>query len=952
MIKGRLALILLFLNCTSVFCQVKSIGIAYVKNFTKTMYNYHPKNMAVVQDKSGIMYFGNGDGLLQFDGVNWSLLPMPNKSSVISLCIDPLTDRIYIGAQGEFGFAAPDSIGNLKYTSLSQKLPKTIMGFGDIWKIAIHNGKVTAVASNMIMMLQDDKVWSFIQPEGLLYPGFEIRNKIFAYQNGKGILQVDNGKLVPLNDDGLLKKRWVSMMVPYHDKKIVIGTGDGALFIYDGFMVKPWQTPAADFLAKNKIETGLALSDGSIAIATLNNGLLVIDETGRPLQHINSSRGLQSSSITRMYCDNNGNLWLGLENGIDYIELNSPFTYFNEDVKLFGSGYSSAVYNDKLYLATSHGVYYKNWVDYEDPLEAATHFKLIENTTGQAWNLNNRYGELLLGHNNGTFTVNDGKANRLDNNNGSWMYLLWEKHPEFLLEGNYSMLSILERGQSKQWKYRNSLPGFRESFRVMEEDQAGHIWLSHPHKGVYKLSIAESFDKFDSVRFYNSNNGLPSDFNIYVSKVNDKIIFLTEKGIYRYNDKEDRFEPDKQFQKFFDGKAVAKLVEDVHGNIWYVSENRPGKLLKRNDGSYEQSDEQFGKLDGKLVSNFEHINPIDGRNVLFGTDKGFVHYDPSRSRKTKIPFYVHIRKVQDINNGKLIIADRNLVSMDSSNTKPVSLSYDQNALQFNFSCTSYQDIEKNKFQYKLEGFDKTWSEWSSRTQKEYTNLPEGKYIFKVRAKNFDNEICKETSFAFKITPPYYRSHIAYFLYCVISLLAIAGIVKVINQQKEKQFKQKQLQSEKKIIKLENEKLENEVSFKQRELASLALNITSKNEMLDQIKSQLKSFSGKLEAEYKNELMQIIKLIDNNSKLDNDWNKFEFYFDQVHSNFLKQLKEKYPDLTISQMKLCAYLRMNLSTKEIATLMNISVAGIEKSRYRLRRKFNLDHDRMLTDFIQMI
>jgi ligand-binding sensor domain-containing protein/DNA-binding CsgD family transcriptional regulator len=951
MIKRWLALILLLINYVG-FCQVKSIGIAYVKNFTKAMYNYHPKNMAVVQDKAGIMYFGNGDGLLQFDGVSWNLLRMPNKSSVISLCVDPLTNRIYIGAQGEFGFATPDSIGNLKYTSLSQKLPKTVMGFGDIWKITIHNGKLTALASNIVMMLQDDKTWTFVQPEGLLYPGFEIRNKIFAYENGKGILQVENGKLIPINDGGLLKNRWVSMMVPFHDKKIIIGTGDGELFIYDGLIVKPWKTSAADFLAKNKIETGLALIDGSIAIATLDNGLLVIDETGRPLQHINSSRGLQSSSIIKMYCDNNGNLWLALENGIDYIELNSPFTYFNEDVKLFGSGYSSAVYNNKLYLATSHGVYYKDWVDYENPVETASHFKPVENTTGQAWNLNSKYGELLLGHNNGTFTIRDGKADLVDNNNGSWMYLLWEKHPEFLLEGNYSALSILERTPTKQWKYRNSLPHFRESFRIMEEDQSGHIWLSHPHKGVYRLGIAETFDKFDTVRFFNSANGLPSDFNIYVSRVNDKIVFLTEKGVYQYNEKDDRFQPDTQFQKFFEGKPVSKLVEDVHGHIWYVSESRPGKLIKHNDGSYEQSDEQFGKLEGKLVSNFEHINPIDNKNILFGTDKGFVHYDPSRSNKTKIPFYVHIRKVEDINNNQTIIGDRNAISNDSLNVKLISLSYEQNALQFNFSCTSYQDSEKNRFQYMLEGFDKNWSEWTSRTQKEYTNLPEGKYIFKVRAKNFNNEVCKETSFTFKITPPYYRSHIAYFLYCLLGVFAIAGVVKIINQQKEKQFKQQQLNSEKKIIKLENEKLENEVSFKQRELASLALNITSKNEMLDQIKSQLKSFSNKLPVEDKNELVQIVKLIDNNSKLDNDWKKFEFYFDQVHSNFLKQLREKYPDLTISQMKLCAYLKMNLSTKEIATLMNISVAGIEKSRYRLRRKFNLDHDRMLTDFIQAI
>jgi ligand-binding sensor domain-containing protein/DNA-binding CsgD family transcriptional regulator len=940
----------IFSSCSILLGQVKSIGIAYVKNFTKPMYKAHPKNLAIIQDAGGIMYFGNGDGLLQFDGTSWSLLRMPNKSAVISLCKDPSRNRIYVGAQGEFGFVESDSIGLIRYTSISKTLPKTVAGFGDIWKISFHNDRLVAIASNMVMILDHEKNWTIIQPQGLYFPAFEVRNKIFVYEKGRGLFQLDGNKLNLVNEGDVFSNKWVSAMVPYHDKKIVIGTEDGELFIYDGYRIVPWQNASQDFLLKNKIVTGLALSDGSIALGTLDNGLLVIDSEGKPMQHINSLRGLQSSSILAMYCDNNGNLWLGLENGIDYVELNSPFTYLNEQVKLYGAGYASAVYDHKLYLGTSHGLYFKDWLDYENPMEPSSNFKLVENTFGQTWNLNNKYDELLLAHNRGSLTVKGDKAFSLDESTGSWMFLQWDKHPQYLLEGKYSKLCILEKDKSNQWVSRNCLPKFRESFRIMEEDQEGNIWLSHPHKGVYKLTIAESLDKFDTVKFYNAAKGFPSDFNIYVSKVGDKIIFLTEKGVYHLNKTKDRVEPDPQFEKIFGEKPVTKFVEDFHGNIWYVSQDRPGKLIKHSNG-YEISDEQFGKLDGKLVSNFEHINPIDDRNVLFGTDKGFVHYDPSRAHKTKIPFYVHIRKIEDTNHNRLIAGDVNVASNDTLR-EINTFTYNQNALQFTFTCTSYQDFEKNQYQYKLEGFDRNWSEWTSRTQKEYTNLPEGKYRFKVRARNFNNEISSEVVFAFRINAPIYRSQVAYFLYCIVALLAVAGIVKVINLRKEKQFKQQQVTSERKITNLENEKLENEVNYKRRELASLALNITSKNEMIDQIKSQLKSFSNKLDTEGKTELTQIIKLIDNNSRLDNDWKKFEFYFDQVHSNFLKQLREKYPDLTISQMKLCAYLRMNLSTKEIATLMNISVAGIEKSRYRLRRKFTLEHDEMLSDFIQKI
>jgi ligand-binding sensor domain-containing protein/DNA-binding CsgD family transcriptional regulator len=895
------------------------------------------------------MYFGNGDGLLAFDGNNWNLLPMPNKSAVISMYFDEHTGRLYVGAQGEFGYTEPDSIGIIQYHSVSKSLPSSAGGFGDIWKISIVNENLIAVASNMIMILNKNKTWTIIQPKGTFYPGFEIRKKIYVFDEHNGLFVLNNNKLLACRGAEIFKEKRVVLMSPLTENKTVIGTEDGSLFTYDGSQVSIWNTTAKDFLHKYQIETGITLSDSTrVAIGTEHNGFIILDKNGKTIQNLNSSSGLQNGSILSMYCDISGNLWLGLENGIDFVELNSPFTYYDEQLKLPGAGYTSAVYKDKLYLGTSHGVFYKDWSTYENPLEENLEFKPVENTTGQTWNLNNKYGELLLGNNSGAFAIRDNKAINITDFRGGWIFLQWQKHPEFLLEGCYSSLFLLDKGKSGQWQMRNEVKGFQESFRIMEEDHDGNLWLSHPHKGIFKLTIAENLKEFKSIKFYNSSNGLPSDFSVYVSNIDGQIVFPSINGIYRYNNRTDRFEPHPEFQKFFNGKAVSKLLEDKHGNIWFVSERKPGILLKRNNG-YTLADEQFRKLEGKLISNFEHINPIDKSNVLFGTEDGFIHYDPTRAVKTKVPFYTHIRKVEDTNYGKLILGDAFTQLADSSESV---LPYEENELRFTFSCTSYQDLDKNEYQYRLDGFDKTWSEWTIRTQKEYTNLPEGRYSFIVRAKNYNNELSQAAKFNFRISPPPYRSQAAYLFYGLLFVLASIGVVKIINQRKEKQFKEDKLRSSQKIIQLENDKLENEVNFKQRELASLALNITSKNETLEQIKAQLKTAISSKETDGRATLNQIIKLIDNTIKLDNNWKKFEFYFDQVHGNFLERLREKYPDLTTSQLKLCAYLKMNLSSKEIATLMNISVAGIEKSRYRLRKKFNLEHDLMLADFIQKI
>jgi ligand-binding sensor domain-containing protein/DNA-binding CsgD family transcriptional regulator len=937
--------IILFFCCAQVVGQVKNIGLPFIKNFTKETYRHHPRNLAIAQGTTGIMYFGNGDGLLEFDGTGWGLLPMPNKSAVISLFVDASDGKLYVGAQGEFGYIVPDSLGNTSYISLSKELPAGTAGFGDIWKIFVFEGRITAIASNMIMSRDVNQKWTIVKPQGHFFPAFEVHHEIFVFDSGKGLLKFQDGQLHPLRKADVLNGKLITVMVPYGERNIVIGSEDGSLFMYDGLQISPWKTSADKFLKENQVITGLTLPDGSIVIGTLHNGFLVIDQNGKPLQHINSTKGLQSSSILSMHSDEGGNLWLGLENGIDFVELSSPFTAINERSGLPGTGFASVHDGSRLYLGTSHGVYYKDRFADENPVAGDSDFKLVENSSGQVWNLDNRFGELLIGHNNGAFIIKGGKAERIIDG-GTWIFMRSENHPDYLLAGGYSALSIFDKATAQSWHFRNMLPDFRESFRIMEEDHNGNLWLSHPHKGLFKLTPHDSLNRFTSVKFYNVANGLPSDFSNYVSKIDGGVVFLTKKGIYRFNEQLDAFEPDLRFAKYFDGKAVTKLVEDVRGNVWFVAEHRPGMLLK-GSGGYELSQAQFGKLEGKLVANFEHINPIDDWNVLFGTEEGFVHYDPSRHQKKKIPFFAHIRKVEDPNE-KVIWGNSAYADPDG-----LKLPYERNELRFTFSCTSYRDLEKNRYQYMLVGFDKIWSEWTARTQKEYTNLPEGKYVFKVRARNDSHEISeKDASFAFRILPPWYRTTTAYILYFLLGLLALAGIVKLISGQKERQLRQEKLKSERKIIKLENEKLESEVNYKQRELASLALNITSKNEILDQIKTQVKLVSATMNEDGRAALTQIIKLIDNNIRLDNDWEKFEFYFDQVHSNFLKQLRETYSDLTISQLKLCAYLKMNLSSKEIAILMNVSVAAVEKSRYRLRKKFNLEHELMLADFIQKL
>jgi len=277
----------------------------------------------------------------------------------------------------------------------------------------------------------------------------------------------------------------------------------------------------------------------------------------------------------------------------------------------------------------------------------------------------------------------------------------------------------------------------------------------------------------------------------------------------------------------------------------------------------------------------------------------------------------------------------------------------------------YYRQAKIKYQYYLGGYSRQWSDWTTQSQKEFTNLSQGTYKFSVRAKINDENVSPETVFTFTILSPWYAAKIAVFGYLLLAVL-VFYIVRYyynlklqrhqqvihdkLDREKEEFLKQEAIASEQQIVKIKNEQLQADLASKSRELANSAMNIVYKNELLQKISEEithLKDSSGKQLSE--DQLRRIQKVIHEGMNDERDWNVFESSFNEAHENFFKKLKSGHPDLVPNDLKLCAYLRMNMSSKEMASLLNISLRGVEIRRYRLRKKLNLEHDKNLVEFL---
>ncbi|RDC65499.1 ligand-binding sensor domain-containing protein [Adhaeribacter pallidiroseus] len=959
---------------SSLFAQLKNEGVPFINNFTQKNYKASPQNGAIVQDNRGVLFFGNNYGFLEYDGNRWRLVELPNKTIVRSLAKDN-KGRIYVGGQNDFGYLQPDAQGQMSYVSLKPLIPQKYKEFEDVWDIYPTKEGVYFATSAGLYRLQNNQVNYYPAPTGQGGSSFYVQEQLFMRVPGKGIYEFKNGRATFIPNSEALAPYNIVDMLPFTDNRILMVTMEHGIFVYDGYSsFKPWKTPAEDFFKKNRLSCAIALANG-YAIGSTLGGLLLLDQNGNPQKLLNRENGLQNSHIQHIYQDNSGNLWLGLNNGIDYVEINSPFTLFNAKNGVPGTGYASFLHAGKMYLGTNDGLYCKKWPTEESPLHPEP-FQLVAGTQGQVNNIQQIHDKALLAHHNGPFELINDQAVRISEHTGTWLFLALKSHPGYVLCGTYNNL-LLYKLEAGNLVFVRQIAGFKESSRIMEEDAAGNIWISHVYKGIYKLKLSANLDKVENLKFYDARHGFPSNLFINVYKINNQLVFTGEKGIYQYNPQKDYFEENEEFSKYFDkNKPVRKLIQDREGNIWFAAGDEMGVLQKRGDGTYTLEKKIFNKLQGRLVAGFEHIAAYNPTTVIIGTNEGFVRYNPtfSLNKKPENAFSTLIRQVE-ITGGtrdSLLTAGAYLVKGVTTTIQPTGkmphLPYRLNSLRFTYSATAYEESDKMQYQYFLEGYDKNWSAWTVATQKEYTNLVEGTYVFHVRGQDIYNKTGTEATYTFTVSPPWYRTGWAYAAYIIIGVSLLLLLKKIIEQREKKERERLQqeqekalrlqeaqhaeqvLKAEKEIIKLNNDKLENELQHKNKELASSAMHVTQSLDSIQRLKDQLQETMIRIsDGEALHQLRKLLRSVEEEINFENNWEQFEIHFNQIHQDFIKRLRCEYPQLTHRDIKLCTYLRLNLSSKEIASLLNLSLRGIETSRYRIRKKMNLEQDINLTEFI---
>lgn len=945
------------LVCSYGVCQ-HTLALPQIVNFSKETIKAGTENWDACQDSNGLVYFANNEGLLCFDGTDWRLYPLPNKTIVRSVAAGK-DNRIYVGGQDEIGYFYPNAAGQLVYHSLTPLVPAAHRSFSDVWDIVIAHDQLFFRANQKIFLYSNEKITVYPTAGEWLFLGSSHKG-IVAEDEHSNLLVFAKGNWQRQLTGILPGNCIVTGLLEIGKDSTIITTLKHGIYLLSGNDCSKIASPMLDKIASQTIYSATLVNQKHIVLGTAMGGCFIIDKKGNVIQQFSRPEGLQNNNILCAFSDRSQNLWLGLNNGIDFVTYSNPIKNIRPDYENPASGYSSIIHDNHLYIATSAGLYSAPLTGEENNSDLSlvkVDFTPVRNSAGQVWNLSVVNDQLFAGHHEGAFRVENNVAIPIDKSTGFWTFLplspVWPSPT--MIAGTYKGINFYDSKNKQTISKSISAPFESARFVTIDEN---NIWVSHPYKGVFKVSLSK--DSQPSVELYAEKHGLTTQNN-YIFKIKNRLVAATDSGIYEYNANTDKFEQSVFFEKIFGKTVIRYLREDASGNVWFVYEKNLA-VVDFSTGTPKII--YISELNNKLVSGFEQVYPFNDNNIFVGAEKGFFHINYARYKQNEESIRVHIREVRAAGKTDSILFYGYSSRADDALNPPTKLTYQWNSIHFNFSAPVYVHQSNIEYSCYLEGYDRRWSEWNSKTEKEYTYLPAGTYKFLVKTRSKPGAESRASSYSFVILPPWYQTWWAFAGY---GLLLITGAYlayrwqkkKFIRQQFQYEEKQKRLRhlhqleiekNEKEIVKLRNEKLEAEINHKNKEVAAATMHLVKKGELIAKMKDELQRLTKSTEQPtLLDAIKKMVKALGEDENMDADWEHFAIHFDKVHNDFFISLKKHHRNLTPNELKLCAYLRMNLCTKEVARLMNISVRGVEISRYRLRKKLQLPTETNLTTYL---
>lgn len=951
----------------------------------------HATVTSILEDNMGFMWFGTYKGLNRYDGYEMKTYAY-SRGENTGLNDDMISSLI----QDHNGFIWIGYLNN--GLSIFDPKTETFQHFkgGDENELMVPSESV-----NKIYEDSDNNVW-VVTSNGIsvISPNRKRREKY--YYSTTGFSQINGESVYDVIED-----KWNRIWLATDNRKLCVFDKNSKKFSEVEYTNLP--LGSKDDNDKKNLEI---YNDTLLYISSNNGGLAeynLLTGNYNTYLHGEKGKGPSSNNIKALQQVNN-ELWIATDGaGLDIFNVKSKtfenYTNTRLDPTSLSSGVVWSLYQDRQDNVW-FGIYLEG-VDKYDPRK--NFFRDITNSPCNEETLPNKpVLSLYNDSQNRTWVGTDWGGLQLQEKDEKLFKHFSIDGKEVDLPSAYVVKSIAEDrfGNLLIGTYSEGLQVYDRKTKKRTEIKRGvtttdlpsnHVWaIFTDSEGITWIgTLGGGIAKYDpvtkSIKKLKIGYNIGSQEHIYhiFEDAQNNLWFSTDGGIMIYNRRTDSWSPNllnDLIEKDHNFNYVKGVYQDNLRHIWiataaglikYLPERNEFKIYNQSDGIPELplqaiTADNFGNLlviskkyvsqfslaSEKIVSfyvpnnsfNYNALIKKDNGEIIVGGTDGITVFNPQKLKEndTKPPVYI---TDFDIFNKPQIPSDSSSVIKESISTvREINLDYDQSVINFKYCAINYTETERNKYAYKLEGFDEQWNYVGDRRIATYTNLDPGRYTFKVKASNnhgvWNNEGATVTLF---IDAPYWQT--TWFRALLIALLLVIFYFaqKVRMQNVKRKYALNSIQAEREKVEIQNQNLEKELDTTKSELANITISHLHKNQSLQQIKQKLEEVSVGLANNDKRKIKRIVKDINKESEDHDYWDKFEHQFNKSHDNFLDRFKIEYPDLSKRELRICAYLRMDLDNQEIATLMNVSVRTLETSRYRIRKKIGLENRKSLTKMI---
>jgi len=905
---------LLFCGALAAYAQVlPEKGVPLLQNFTPAQYQNKGKIWDICTAPNGIVYMAADKGLLEYDGKTWNSFK-GSKGFTRSLLV--INDSlIYTGSDLDFGVWRKNNYQKFHYTSLYpfQEVVQDVNE--EFWEIHRLKDDIVFVSSQNIYVQKSQQLVRIPAPNKFS-KSFSVNGALYFADEKLGLHTFDGFVLKKVFEYPPNAKLHISGI--YEDAKgLVIVTRDSGFYRYVSGILSRLDNALSEHLKVAKVFNFEPIGTSYLAFGTVLKGLYIADLDGNIIHHVNKYKGLPSNTVLSLHYSPSGKLWLGMDYGVSALNLKSSFTTFHDYRGDFGAGYTALLKDGNFYLGTNQGLYRSRWEDLNDNLEFFR-FQLIPGTEGQVWSLENIDNSLLMGHDKGLFLVNGNTVEKLNGQDGVWTILPYQ---DYLLTGNYNGISIF-RKSGGAWNFQKKMNLIAGSCNQMLLEKDGILWINIPNFGIIRATLDKELSPKDRLIFPEATFKGNDPFLL-----NDKGIHLvTDQFQYAYNAES------KQFVK----KAASSMR--LPGADGFLSGIYQSRVLHPDYAFHPTHNGFFLK----------HLKSTAGTT---SGDLGNLNNsrDPNPTARDK--FAVVFREIKAFNNDQ---------SMEIPSGMEVP--YRLNNFEIDFIVPGHGDV---LYQYRMDKSD-AWSAWASESSIKLIGLNAGKHALSVRAKIQDT-VTDTSSIAIRVAPPWYLSWLALVAYLILIAMATYAIhywkKHSLKKQKDKLLQKKQdalreqaEKHEQEILFLEQERLQAEYNqlkknlrSKTIELAKQARENEEKNRLLLSLKEKC-AMAQENPSLFKMKWKEMERLLESYIKAEDQI--FEIQIDELHQEFFKKLKTRFPSLSNHDLRMCAYLKIGIDSKEIAEMLHIQPSSFYISRSRLRKKLDLKAEENLYDFLNLI